>query len=133
MGASEGKADRNDKGAGMAALIKQLVKRASDGDYDTKETSAAMLCSLGLQNHFEHSDALFDAGTVPPLVRILATGSAKAQGHAASALFAIAHGKPEHQTAIVQAGAVPMLVKLIKTGSAKVQEEVRVWRAHASP
>lgn len=110
---------------GMSALLKSLVKRALEGDHETRETAAAMLSSLACQNHFQHSDAVFRAGALRPLVQLLMTGSAKAQGHAAAALHALAHEKPRHQVAIVDSGAVVPLVRLLKVGSAKVQEEVR--------
>lgn len=109
---------------GIASLIAQLVKDANEGDQETKETAAGMLSSLASQNHGEHLDALFVAGAIPPLVRILTIGSAKAMGSAAAALHALANGKPKHQAAIISCGAVVPLVKLLKTGSAKVQEEV---------
>lgn len=117
--------ERGSAEGGMAALIKSLMKKILHGDSDTKENAAGMLASLASQNHFEHTGALFEAGAIGPLVRLLITGSSKAQGHAAAALGAIAHGKLEHQQSIVEAGAVVPLVKLLKTGASKVQEEVR--------
>ena len=70
-----------------------------------------MLSNLAAQNHYEHTDLLFCAGAVPPLVQILSTGSAKAQAAASTALHAIAHDKVAHQAALVDAGGVLPLVK----------------------
>lgn len=109
----------------MLALIKSLIKKVIEGDSETKENAAGMLSSLALQNHYEHTETLFNAGVTGPLVRLLGTGTSKAQGHASSALHAIAHGKPDHQKTIVASGAVLHLVKLLKFGASKVQEEVR--------
>ena len=124
--------ERGSAEGGMAALIKSLLKKVLHGDSDTRENAAGMLASLALQNHFEHTATLFAAGVVGPLVRLLITGSSKAQGHAASALHAVAHGNVEHQSAIVEAGAVVPLVKLLKTGASKVQEEVRASNRYSS-
>ena len=110
---------------GLIALIDALVKGAAEGDNEAKENAAMALSSLAMQGHFELGDALFQAGAVQPLVKLLSLGSAKAQAAAAGALHGIAHGKPEHQAAIVQAGGVAPLVHLLKAGSAKVQEAVR--------
>jgi hypothetical protein len=98
--------ERGSAEGGMAALIKSLIKKILHGDSDTRENAAGMLASLAIQNHFEHTGTLFANGAVGPLVRLLITGSSKAQGHAASALHAIAHNKLEHQQAIVEAGSV---------------------------
>jgi tetrahydromethanopterin S-methyltransferase subunit A len=117
--------ERGSAEGGMAALIKSLIKKILHGDSDTRENAAGMLASLAIQNHFEHTGTLFANGAVGPLVRLLITGSSKAQGHASTALHAIAHNQLDHQQAIVEAGAVVPLVKLLKTGASKVQEEVR--------
>ena len=117
--------NEKDSGHGMLVLIKSFVKKADQGNDETKEAAVAMLSSLATQNHYQHSDALYQAGALRPLVKILNSGSATAQGFAAAAVHAIAHGKPAHQASIVSAGAVVPLVRLLKTGSCKVQEEVR--------
>lgn len=107
---------------GLGVMIKQLVKKLKDGDSETKEAAAGMLSSLAVQNHYEHTDALYASGAVLPLVQILSGGTSNAQGHAAAALHAIAHNKPQHQRAIVEAGAISPLVRLIRGGASKVQE-----------
>lgn len=121
-----GISEKGDGGEGMTTLIKSLVKKADGGDSATKETAVAMLSSLSSQNHFEYSDAIFQAGALGPLVKVLASGSAVAQGSAAAALHALARGKATHQAALVEAGGIVPLVRLLKMGSAKVQEEVRL-------
>lgn len=113
---------------GLPALIKELVKTASSGDQESTEMAAGKLHSLVTQNHHEHCDAVFAAGAVPALVHVIDKGTVDGQSHAAGALHALAHGKPDHQAAIVAAGGVVPLVKLLKTGSAKVQEEVHFQR-----
>ena len=109
---------------GLPQLVKALVTTASEGDAAEKESVAAQLANLSAQNHFTNSTMLFNAGAVPPLVRILASGSAKSQSSAAAALRSLAYEQPEHQKAIVEAGGVASLARLLKSGSAKVQEEV---------
>lgn len=108
----------------IPALIKVHVKNLTEGDTETKEASAGLLRSLGQQNHGEYADAIFHAGAVGPMIKLLTTGSAKAQASAAGALHAIASGKESHQHAVVSQGGVGPLVKLVKGGSPKVQEEV---------
>jgi hypothetical protein len=111
---------------GIQSLIEQLVAQASGREQEAREAAAGMLSSLASQNHGEHLGALYNAGAVPPLVRILKDGTAKAQECASKALHALVQGKPEHQAAMVECGAVAPLVMLLRAGSAKVQEEVRV-------
>ena len=107
---------------GIPTLVATLVKQARDGDSEAKESSAAALCSLSTQNHFEHTELVFEGGAVGPLVQILVSGTSKAQASAAGALHALGHQKPEIQAAIVEAGAVVPLVKLLKSGGSKAQE-----------
>ena len=108
---------------GVKALVKELVSKAKNGDSETKESAACMLKSLAEQNHNEHTRLLFRSGAIPPLVQIIATGTAKAQGAACSALCAISTNNPEHQRAMMEAEIAGPLVKLTKGGSPKVQEE----------
>ena len=105
-------------------LITSLVKKANYGDAEAKEYAAEALKTLATQNHGEQTKALFEAGAIAPLVKILTGGSAKAQACASGALCSMCRGKPVHQTAVVEAGAIAALIKLLKTGSAKNQEEV---------
>jgi hypothetical protein len=112
------------KNGGVKHLIDQLVMQSIDGDAEAKEGAAMMLSSLAAQNHGEHLHEIFNAGAMQPLVRILSSGSAKAQESAAKALSALVQGQESHQEAMVQYGSVPPLVRLLKSGSAKVQEEV---------
>ena len=110
---------------GVEGLIKQLVKRVTDGEHDLREGAAAQLCSLAVQNHGEHCVMLHNKGAVKPLVKLLTEGSAKSQASACGALHAIAVAKEEHQSTLVDKGGVKPLVKLLKTGSPKVQEQVK--------
>ena len=115
------------KAGAIGPLIELLVKTCRDGDTNAKEMSVCKLHSLAEQNHYEHTDALYAAGAVGPLVQLLNFPStANAQSSAAAALAAISYNKPTHQQALVTAGAVVPLVKLIKTGSARVQEAAAV-------
>ena len=66
----------------LPTLIASLVKKASYGDAGVKESAAESLRSLAIQDHGEQ---LFGAGAIGPLVKILASGSAKAQSSAAGA------------------------------------------------
>ena len=109
------------KAGGTTAYIAQLIKRASDGDSEAKEQAASIIASFASQNHGEHCDALYSAGAIPALVKIIKSGGAQAQDHAAAALNAIANGKSEVQQTIVDSGGIAPLVKLLKGGSAKVQ------------
>ena len=110
---------------GVAALIPALIKKVVDGEnMETKEAACAQLRSLAQQDHGEHCSALFNAGAVRALIKILADGSANAQGSAAGALHAIAIVKEEHQRAVMTGGGIAPLVKLLRFGSSKVQEEV---------
>lgn len=119
---------------GLPALVAQLVKKATDGDSETKDAASAALRSLSVQNHGEHGTILFDKGAVKPLVQLLVRGSAKSQGNAAGALYALGQARPQVQEALVRGGGVLALVKLLKAGSAKVQEEVRIqYRAALAP
>ena len=67
---------------GVPTVVAMLVKTATTGDQETKESAAVALCSLAGQNHFEHCQVVYEAGAVVPLVSILATGTSKAQGAA---------------------------------------------------
>ena len=79
---------------GLPTLIKNLVKKATEGDADTKQSAAAMLSSLASQNHREHVDALFSARVVPPLVNLLTGTSVVTQASAAATLRSIALHQP---------------------------------------
>ena len=111
-----------DRSSGVSAMIKQLLKKMTDAAREEQEQAVGMLASLAEQNRNEHTDALFKAGAIAPLVQLLTSGGAKSQAAASHALQAMMHGKPAHQKAMVLAGIVAPLVKLLKTGSAKVQE-----------
>ena len=127
MGHGKGKVTGRDvaKMGGMAEMIAALVKRIGEGNSEIKETSVAALKNIATQNHGEHTEALYKAGAVKPLVTLLVNGSADAQHNACGALAAIAAGKPDVQIAIVEGGGVPPIVKLLRMGGAAVQEQVR--------
>ena len=118
---------------GVTGFITLCVKRIKEGDHETKETAAAHLRSLAVQNHYAYTEQLYTAGVIGPLVKLLRDGSANAQASAAGALHGIAHDKEDHQRAIVEAGAVVPLVMLLKNGSARVQEDVRTPLALNTP
>ena len=106
----------------LPALVKQLVKQTTSTDSEVKNTAAASLRSLATQNHGEYIDALFQAGVVPALVKLLSEGSAKSSEAAAGALHAIMRDKVAHQVAMVNAGGIEPLVRLLKSGGPKLQE-----------
>lgn len=101
------------------------MKRCAKGDAEEKEYSASALVQIAQMDHGRHSEELFHAGAVKPLVGVLSNGSVKAQTYAATALASISIRKAAHQKAVVEVGGAEPLVGLLKTGSAKVQEEVR--------
>lgn len=117
---------------GVEGLIKQLVKRITDGEHDLREGAAAQICSLAVQNHGEHCVMLHNKGAVKPLVKLLSEGSAKSQASACGALHAIALAKEQHQATLVEKGGVKPLVRLLKTGSPKVQEQVKICALRAA-
>ena len=126
MGHGKGKVTGRDvaKMGGMTEMIAALVKRIAEGNSEIKETSVAALKNIATQNHGEHTEALYKAGGVKPLVNLLVNGSADAQHNSCGALAAIANGKPDVQVAIVEGGGVPPIVKLLRMGGAAVQEQV---------
>lgn len=107
----------------LQELIAQLVKKATDGSGEVKEQAANALESISQQNHGEHCETLFKAGSIGPLVGLLRDGTANAQSAAAGALAAIGSNSEEYQAAIVAKGSIGPIVALLKTGSAKVQEK----------
>lgn len=127
MGHGKGKITGRDiaKMGGMSEMIASLVKRITEGNNEVKDASVAQIKHIASQNHGEHTEALYKAGAVKPLVQLLVNGSADAQYNACSALASLAEGKPDVQSAIADGGGVPTIVKLLRMGGSAVQEQVR--------
>ena len=88
MGKRTARITRKDiaKAESLPALIDQLVKRTVEGNSEVKEASVAALRNIAQHNHGEHTETLYKAGAVKPLVQLLINGSSDAQKEACGAL-----------------------------------------------
>jgi hypothetical protein len=92
--------------------VKLLVRDAS---VEGKESVAGALRNLA-RGDATNKAAIFTAGGIPPLVKLLRGGSDKCKKNAAGALRNLANGKAANRAAIFTAGGTPLLMALLRYG-----------------
>ena len=109
--------DRNDDEDEATALpegAQELMGQQS------AEQAAATLSDLAYGD-LDLQDQIIEAGGVPPLLRLIRTGSERAQEHAARAVWHLC-ASVDNQGVLVECGAVSDLVALSKGGTPAAQE-----------
>ena len=113
--------NRDSLGASEGA-IKRLVQLLSNetSSVPLRAWAARAIGNLSYE-HQANIEALFTAGAISPLVKLLEEGTPKAKRNAAGALANLASREDAHKAEIAKAGAIAHLVPLLSLDNALVQ------------
>lgn len=106
--------------AGDSELIGELVRRLSGGSVVAQRAAAEEIRSLARRST-DNRILIAEAGAVPVLVGLLATGDAATQEHAVTALLNLSICD-SNKALIILSGAVGPIVQVLRTGSMEARE-----------
>ena len=108
----------------VGSLVVQL-RGSQLTDSEAVKAEAAGAVWVLSENHPTNKESFAAAGSISPLVNLLAAGGARAQEHAANALASLGYGNIDNQSQITA-----LLVSLLGNGSdiAKSNAAASLWR-----